>query len=336
MEFPNQQSNKVNLYQELLKDERMIHSCIPMVKAKFREAVIDKGRCCWETLSIHELLKMLQDHQHKFFIRGMNNRRDAADLVGISMMILSKCEEGEFKYLDGIPLPQMPQPMPCPYGSDNASEKFDEECDAILRQIGSKKIVSNTYQSNSKNRITTPYGSLIFNVIHSERGYEVAIQLFNNGLDAGEYGYGFYTKKDEAINEMQSDIRKLIDDQIDADTLLGITNNPRYIKSIPNQGFISFAPRHYQKILDHTKIRTARKQDKSGDFTIKGKRFRAEFEIAMTIPAFKSLFDSGFYTPEQFGFESSRDMWEFYHNYFEDLVYIHKISEVQDAKPTNS
>lgn len=234
MEFPKQQNNKVNLYQELLKDERMIHSCIPMVKAKFREAVIDKGRCCWETISIHELLKMLQDHQHKFFIRGMNNRRDAADLVGISMMILSKCEEGEFKYLNGIPLPQMPQPMPCPYGSDNASEKFDEECDAILRQL-------------------------------------------NKGDS------------------------------------------------------ISFAPHHHQKILDRTKIRTARKRDGSGEFTIKGERFKAEFEIALTMPAFHSLFDNQFYTPKQFGFAGLLEMWLEYESYFtdDDLIYVHKISEVQ-------
>lgn len=98
---------------------------------------------------------------------------------------------------------------------------------------------------------------------------------------------------------------------------------------IKNQEPITFAPRHYQKILDRIKIHTARKRDKSGEFTIKGKRFSAEFEIAMTVPAFKSLFDSGFYTPEQFGFESSQDMWDYYHNYFEDLVYVHKISEVQ-------
>jgi hypothetical protein len=93
---------------------------------------------------------------------------------------------------------------------------------------------------------------------------------------------------------------------------------------------LSFAPRHYQKILDHTKIRTARKGDKSGEFTLRGERFRAEFEVAMTIPAFKSLFDSGFYTPEQFGFESSSDMWDFYHNYFESLVYVHKIIAVEE------
>lgn len=235
MEFPNQQSNKVNLYRELLKDERMVHGCIPMVKAKFREAVIDKGRCCWETLSIHELLKMLQDHQHKFFLIGMNNQRDAADLVGISMMILSKCEEGEFKYLNGIPLPQMPQPMPCPYGSDNASEKFDEECDAILRQL-------------------------------------------NKGDS------------------------------------------------------ISFAPHHHQKILDRTKIRTARKRDKSGEFTINGEHFKAEFEIAMTMPAFVSLFDTGFYTPEQFGFDSELNMWVYYCDYLDDdgLVFVHKIVAVEE------
>lgn len=134
MEFPNQQSNKVNLYQELRKDEVIIDYCVKEVKAKFREAVLDKGRCCWETLSIHELLKMLQEHQHKFFTRGMNNRRDAADLVGISMMILSKCEEGAFKYLDGIPLPPHSFQTSCPYGFDNAAEKFDEECDAFLRK----------------------------------------------------------------------------------------------------------------------------------------------------------------------------------------------------------
>lgn len=235
--FPNQQDNKVNLYQELLKDERMIHGCIPMIKAKFREAVIDKGRCCWETLSIHELLKMLQDHQHKFFIKGMNNKRDAADLVGISMMILSKCTDGEFKYLQGIPLPSQSFQTPCPYGLDNASEKFDEECDAILRQLN---------------------------------------------------------------------------------------------KDAP----ISFRTSLHQKILDHTKIYTARKQDKSGEFTIKGKQFEAAFEIAMTIPAFVSLFDSKFYTPEQFGFESSLGMRMFYRKHFliEDIVFVHKISEVQDGK----
>ena len=92
---------------------------------------------------------------------------------------------------------------------------------------------------------------------------------------------------------------------------------------------MEFAPNHYQKILDRTEIRTARKCYKSGSFTLKSERFIAEFEVVMTIPAFKSLFDSGFYTPEQFGFESSSDMWDFYHNYFESLVYVHKIIEVQ-------
>lgn len=72
----------------------------------------------------------------------MNNKRDAADLVGISMMILSKCEEGEFKYLDGIPMPQISHPISCQYGLDNASEKFDEECDAFLRKIGGVKTLS--------------------------------------------------------------------------------------------------------------------------------------------------------------------------------------------------
>ena len=93
--------------------------------------------------------------------------------------------------------------------------------------------MNNAYSKGSKNRIITPYGALIFNVIRSKNGYEVSIQLFNNGLDAGEYGYGFYDKKDEAFNEMQVDIKKLIKDQIDADFLLNITENPRYIESIP-------------------------------------------------------------------------------------------------------
>jgi len=246
MEFPNQKSNPVNLYRELRKDEVIIDYCAKEVKAKFREAVIDKGRCCWETLSIHELLKMLQDHQHKFFIRGMNNKRDAADLVAISMMILSKSEEGQFKYLDGIPLPQMSQPMPCPYGLDNASEKFDEECDAILRQL-------------------------------------------NKG-----------------------------------DSIL-------------------FAHHHHQKILDRTKIRTARKRDKSGEFSINGEQFSVAFEVALTMPAFNSLFlngadkdtnELGFYTPEQFGFDSFGEMADFYNEYFNegDIVFVHKISEVQNGR----
>lgn len=93
--------------------------------------------------------------------------------------------------------------------------------------------MSNKYLDHKKNRIITPYGTLIFNVIRSNKGYEVAIQLFNNGLDAGEYGYGFYARKEEALNEMKVDIKKLVNDQIDADFLLGITNNPRYIKSMP-------------------------------------------------------------------------------------------------------
>lgn len=234
MNFPTQQSNQVNLYRELLKDEKMIDACVPLLKAKFREAVLDKGRCSWETLSIHELLKMLQDHQHKFFIRGMNNRRDVADLVGISMMILSKCTEGEFKHLDGIPLPTQSFQTPCPYGLDNASEKFDEECDAFLRKM--------------------------------------------------------YRGEEE----------------------------------------LSFAPPFDQKILDRTKIRTARKRDKSGEFTIKGERFRAEFEIAMSQAAFASFFENGFYTPEQFGFDSSVVMWNYYAYYYEvdDLVYVHKIISI--------
>lgn len=105
-----------------------------------------------------------------------------------------------------------------------------------------------------------------------------------------------------------------------------------------NQDPISFAPHHHQKILDRTKIRTARKRDKSGEFTIKGKQFSAEFEIAMTMPAFHSLFDNQFYTPEQFGFAGLLEMWLEYESYFtdDDMVYVHKINEVQDAKPTNS
>lgn len=94
---------------------------------------------------------------------------------------------------------------------------------------------------------------------------------------------------------------------------------------------ISFAPQHHQKILDRTKIRTARKRDKSGEFSINGERFVVEFEIAMTPPAFTSLFTSKFYTPEQFGFDSGVDMWDYYFDYFNegDMVYVHKISEVQ-------
>lgn len=94
---------------------------------------------------------------------------------------------------------------------------------------------------------------------------------------------------------------------------------------------IEFAPQHHQKILDRTKIRTARKSDKSGEFTINGKRFKAEFEIAMTIPAFMSLFKSGFYTPEQFGWESIHEAYLYYKVYFKNcsLAIIHKISEVE-------
>lgn len=98
---------------------------------------------------------------------------------------------------------------------------------------------------------------------------------------------------------------------------------------IKNQEPILFAPHHYQKILDRTKIRTARNRDKSGEFTIKGEQFKAEFEVVMTKQAFESLFDSGFYTPEQFGFDTASDMWDYYHRYFKNLVYVHKISEVQ-------
>lgn len=92
---------------------------------------------------------------------------------------------------------------------------------------------------------------------------------------------------------------------------------------------ISFASHHHQKILDRTKIRTARKRDKSGEFSINGERFKAEFEIALSIPAFTSLFKSGFYTPEQFGFDTESEMWDYYDHYFNRIVFVHKISEVQ-------
>jgi len=93
---------------------------------------------------------------------------------------------------------------------------------------------------------------------------------------------------------------------------------------------IEFAPYHHQKILDRTKIRTARKRDKSGWFTIKDEQFKAEFEIAMTQSAFTSLFNNGFYTPEQFGFDSSIVMWGYYADYYKtgDLVYVHKIISI--------
>lgn len=105
---------------------------------------------------------------------------------------------------------------------------------------------------------------------------------------------------------------------------------------------ISFAPHHHKKILDRTKIRTARKRDKSGEFSIDGERFMAEFEVALTIPAFNSLFlngadkdtnELGFYTPKQFGFNSFSEMADFYNEYFNegDIVFVHKISEVQDG-----
>lgn len=92
-----------------------------------------------------------------------------------------------------------------------------------------------------------------------------------------------------------------------------------------------FAPHHYQKILDRTKIRTARKRDKSGEFSIKGERFMAELEVVLTMSAFVSLFDSKFYTHEQFGFDSYNEVWEYYYKYFSDgdLVFVHKVSEVQ-------
>jgi hypothetical protein len=94
---------------------------------------------------------------------------------------------------------------------------------------------------------------------------------------------------------------------------------------------IEFAPHHHQKILDRTKIRTARKRDKSGGFTINSERFMVELEVVLTMPAFVSLFDSKFYTPEQFGFDSYNEVWEYYYKYFSDgdLVFVHKIIEVE-------
>ncbi|MDD2267666.1 hypothetical protein [Sulfuricurvum sp.] len=86
-----------------------------------------------------------------------------------------------------------------------------------------------------------------------------------------------------------------------------------------------------QKILDRTKIRTARKRDKSGEFTIKGEQFKAEFEVALTIPAFISLFDNDHYFPDEFGFESYPEMWAYYGLYFQngDLVVVHKIIDLE-------
>lgn len=95
--------------------------------------------------------------------------------------------------------------------------------------------MKNSISKNRNDIVNTPYGSLRFYVKHISSGYEVAIQLYNNGLDAGEYGYGFYDKKQDALDEMHDDIKKLIEDQIDADKLLGIKNNPRYIKTIPKE-----------------------------------------------------------------------------------------------------
>jgi len=96
---------------------------------------------------------------------------------------------------------------------------------------------------------------------------------------------------------------------------------------------LNFAPHHHQKILDSTKIWTARKRDKTGEFIINGKRFLATFEIAMTNNAFISLFESDFYTPEQFGFESKLEMWSYYSDYFlrDELIYVHKIEEVTNG-----
>lgn len=98
----------------------------------------------------------------------------------------------------------------------------------------------------------------------------------------------------------------------------------------PYKEALSFKPSFGQKVLDRTKIRTARKRDRSGEFTINDERFMADFEIALTLPAFISLFESGFYTHAQFGFESDIMMWAYYDEYFadDDIAFVHKISEV--------
>ncbi len=96
---------------------------------------------------------------------------------------------------------------------------------------------------------------------------------------------------------------------------------------------MDFEASHHQKILDRTKIRTARKRDLSSEFTIGDEQFYAEFEVAMTIPAFISLFDTGFYIPEDFGFESAAVMWMYYGRYYEngDIVFVHKICDLGEG-----
>lgn len=104
-----------------------------------------------------------------------------------------------------------------------------------------------------------------------------------------------------------------------------------YAREMNQDKRIEFALHHHQKILDRTKIRTARKRDKSGEFSINGEQFMAELEVVLTVPAFISLFNSEFYTPEQFGFDSHLKMYAYYGTYFkdDDLVFVHKISEVE-------
>lgn len=80
--------------------EKKIDEAARAVKAKFEEDVRDKNRCCWEQLETDELVAMLRGHIDKFEERGSSNRRDAADLIGIGIMVFHKCAEGEFKYLD--------------------------------------------------------------------------------------------------------------------------------------------------------------------------------------------------------------------------------------------
>jgi len=83
---------------EVVKDHAKIDLAVMAVKAKFEEAVRDKDRCCWEQLETEELVEMLRGHIAKFEERGSCNRHDAADLIGISIMLFHKCAEGDFKY----------------------------------------------------------------------------------------------------------------------------------------------------------------------------------------------------------------------------------------------
>ena len=91
------------------------------------------------------------------------------------------------------------------------------------RNINVQKPI-NKISERFKWHVITPYGELRFSLATSKKnGTEVVIRFYKEYKYLGEYGYGFYDSKAEGREELENDIKRLIENQEDANKMYNLT-----------------------------------------------------------------------------------------------------------------